>query len=53
MQDEAMPHLIDEVKNRISQMNENDRVTMDKLRKVARDLTNQGLNLSNAFLRFV
>lgn len=51
-QDVASPSVKEQVRLRISQLSEQDRFTIQKLRKIAQDLTSQGLDLSATFQKF-
>lgn len=55
-QDDAQPHILnamkEQVKAKINSLNEQDRSTIDKLRKVSADLMSQGLDVSSVFQKF-
>ena len=55
-QDEAGPHLInalrDQIHNRIAQMNQRDRDTTSKLRDIAQQAVQRGVDLGSVFSKF-
>ena len=55
-QDEASPHIInamkEQVRNKINSLNEQDRSTIDKLRKTSVELMSQGLDIATVFQKF-
>jgi len=46
------PQSKDQVRMKLSQLSEQDRATIEKLRKTAYELTVQGLNLTQTFMKF-